>query len=92
MKDYYYFKEEGSYIDDPDNAVAVALTAREGQMDTLLNPHFAFFTIPDAFGIADSQNRLIYDNQATKIVVDEGTCKGSNLLAGQVLFRQKFTL
>lgn len=39
--DYYYFKEEGSYIDDPDNAVAVALTAREGQMDTLLNPHFA---------------------------------------------------
>ena len=39
--DYSYFKEEGSYIDDPDNAVAVAFTAREGQMDTLINPHFA---------------------------------------------------
>ena len=39
--DYSFFKEEGSYIEDPDNAVAVAFTAREGQMDTLINPHFA---------------------------------------------------
>ena len=53
-------------------------------------PHFAFFTIPDAFGIADSQNRLIYDNQATKIVVDEGPCKGSNLLRGKAYLQKLY--
>ena len=53
-------------------------------------PHFAFFTIPDAFGIADRQNRLIYDNQATKIVVDEGPCKGSNLLRGKAYLQKLY--
>lgn len=53
-------------------------------------PHFAFFTIPDAFGIADSQNRLIYDNQASKIVVDEGPCKGSNLLRGKAYLQKLY--
>ncbi|MFW5510716.1 MAG: LTA synthase family protein [Prevotella sp.] len=53
-------------------------------------PHFAFFTIPDAFGIADSQNRLIYDNQATKIVVDEGPCKSSNLLRGKAYLQKLY--
>ena len=53
-------------------------------------PHFAFFTIPDAFGIADSQNRLIYDNQAAKIVVDEGPCKGSNLLRGKAYLQKLY--
>lgn len=53
-------------------------------------PHFAFFTIPDAFGMADSQNRLIYDSQATKIVVDEGPCKGSNLLRGKAYLQKLY--
>ena len=38
--DYYYFKEEGSYVDDVENTVAVAFTASAGQ-ETLLNPHLA---------------------------------------------------
>lgn len=53
-------------------------------------PHFAFFTIPDAFGMTDSQNRLIYDSQATKIVVDEGPCKGSNLLRGKAYLQKLY--
>lgn len=39
-KDYYYFKEEGSYIDDVENTVSVSFTAQNGQ-DTLTNPHLA---------------------------------------------------
>lgn len=38
--DYSYFKEEGSYVDDIENTVAVAFTASEGQ-ETLINPHIA---------------------------------------------------
>lgn len=39
--DYSYFREEGHYVDDPENTVAVAFTATSGQMDTLINPHIA---------------------------------------------------
>lgn len=38
--DYSYFREEGSYVDDIENTVAVAFTASEGQ-ETLINPHIA---------------------------------------------------
>ena len=38
--DYTYFREEGSYIDDVENTVAVSFTAEGGQ-ETLINPHLA---------------------------------------------------
>ncbi len=38
--DFSYFREEGSYVDDIENTVAVAFTAAEGQ-ETLGNPHIA---------------------------------------------------
>lgn len=38
--DHSYFREEGSYVDDVENTVAVAFTASSGQ-ETLLNPHLA---------------------------------------------------
>ena len=38
--DYSYFRQEGSYVDDPENTVAVAFTASSSQ-DTLINPHLA---------------------------------------------------
>ncbi len=38
--DYSYFREEGSYVDDVEDTVAVSFTASEGQ-ETLLNPHLA---------------------------------------------------
>ena len=55
-------------------------------------PHFAFFTIPDAFGMADEENRLIYDNQASKIVLDEGPRKGSNLLRGKAYLQKLYDI
>lgn len=38
--DFSYFREEGSYIDDVEDAVAVSFTANEGT-ETLINPHIA---------------------------------------------------
>ena len=58
--DYSYFREEGSYIDDPDNTVAVAFTAREGQMDTLINHNFDItFTTKGIVYSKDHDNSLM---------------------------------
>lgn len=34
-------------------------------------PKFAFFTVPDAFGIVSKENAVIYDNKQQKIVYDK---------------------
>ena len=39
--DYSFYREEGNYIDDPENTIALAFTATAGQQDTLVNPHLA---------------------------------------------------
>ena len=31
-------------------------------------PHFAFFTVPDAFGVVDAKDSLIYDNKSAQVV------------------------
>ncbi|MBO4984703.1 MAG: sulfatase-like hydrolase/transferase [Bacteroides sp.] len=52
----------------------------------LLNPsapHFAFFTVPDAFGLVTPDNALIYDCKAGRIALDEGVSPGRNLPLGQ---------
>ena len=46
-------------------------------------PHFAFFTVPDAFGMVSEENELIYDNKSHRTVVDRGRQKSYNLLRGQ---------
>ncbi len=38
--EYCYFREVGSYVDDPDNTVALSFTAESGR-DTLNSPHLA---------------------------------------------------
>ena len=43
------------------------------------SPHFAFFTVPDAFGMVTADNQVIFNCQAGTVVVDEGTAKGKNL-------------
>ena len=42
-------------------------------------PHFAFFAVPDAFGLVTTDNQLIYDNQAHRVMLDTGRSKGQNL-------------
>ena len=54
------------------------------------NPHFAFFTVPDAFGMLTEDNALIFDNQAGKTVWDEGENPGANLLKGQAYLQKLY--
>ena len=42
-------------------------------------PHFAFFTFPDAMGMINDENFIIYDNTSNKVVRDEGKVKGKNV-------------
>ena len=36
------------------------------------SPHFAFFTVPDAFGFVTTENRIIFDNKSERVVWDDG--------------------
>jgi phosphoglycerol transferase MdoB-like AlkP superfamily enzyme len=47
------------------------------------SPHFAFFTFPDAFGMVTQTNGLIYDCTSNKVMIDEGSTPGANLLPGK---------
>lgn len=53
-------------------------------------PHFAFFTVPDAFGMVTPDNRLVFDCQADAVAVDEGTAKGKNLLPGKAYLQRLY--
>jgi phosphoglycerol transferase MdoB-like AlkP superfamily enzyme len=53
-------------------------------------PHFAFFTVPDAFGLATKDNALIYDNQSGKVMLDLGDAKGKNLKPGKAYLQKLY--
>lgn len=42
------------------------------------SPHFGYFTFPDGFGMATSDNQLIFDCEVNGIVLDLGKKKGEN--------------
>lgn len=42
------------------------------------NPHFAFFTVPDAMGYADADNAMIFDNASGKVVYSRRNAAESN--------------
>ncbi len=54
------------------------------------SPHFAFFTVPDAFGMVTADNQVIYNCQAGAVVVDEGTAKGTNLPLGEAYLQKLY--
>ncbi len=54
------------------------------------SPHFAFFAVPDAFGMVTPDNRLIFDCRSSSVVLDEGTAKGRNLLPGQAYLQKLY--
>lgn len=54
------------------------------------NPHFAFFTMPDAFGMLTDENQLIFNNQSGEIAVDEGEHPGLNLPKGKAYLQKLF--
>lgn len=52
-------------------------------------PKFAFFDVPDAFGMVSEDNSIIYDNKTQKIVYDQGR-KGYNLKRGQAYLQKLY--
>ena len=52
-------------------------------------PKFAFFDVPDAFGMVSEENSIIYDNKTQKIVYDQGK-KGYNLKRGQAYLQKLY--
>lgn len=54
------------------------------------SPHFAFFTVPDAFGMVTADNQVIYDCQAGAVTVDKGVAKGKNLTLGEAYLQKLY--
>lgn len=54
------------------------------------SPHFAFFTVPDAFGMVTKENRLIFECQSNSVVLDEGEEPGVNLQRGKAYLQKIF--
>lgn len=54
------------------------------------SPHFAFFTVPDAFGLVTADNQVIFNCQADDVAVDEGTAKGKNLPLGKAYLQKLY--
>lgn len=53
-------------------------------------PKFAFFTVPDAFGVVSEENSLIYDNKAAETVYDKGPKPGYNKKRGQAFLQKLY--
>lgn len=53
-------------------------------------PKFAFFTVPDAFGMVTEENSLIYDNKSNKTVYDKGSKLGFNKKRGQAYLQKLY--
>ncbi|BCS86058.1 sulfatase [Prevotella herbatica] len=53
-------------------------------------PHFAFFTVPDAWGMATADNRIIYDNTSNKIMLNEGKRKSLLLNSGKAYLQKLY--
>lgn len=53
-------------------------------------PHFAFFAVPDAFGMVTLDNQLIFNCEANAVALDEGSAKGKNLLPGEAYLQKLY--
>jgi phosphoglycerol transferase MdoB-like AlkP superfamily enzyme len=53
-------------------------------------PHFAFFTVPDAWGMATEDNHIIYDNKSNKIMLNEGKRKSLLLNSGKAYLQKLY--
>lgn len=53
-------------------------------------PHFAFFTVPDAFGMVTAEGQVIFDNQSSRTVVEAGVDGRRNLEAGKAYLQKLY--
>lgn len=54
------------------------------------SPHFAFFTVPDAFGMVTQDNQVIFNCQSNAAALDEGLSKGKNLPLGKAYLQKLY--
>lgn len=54
------------------------------------NPHFAFFTVPDAMGYADADNAVIFDNASGKVVYSRGNAAESNAVRAKAYLQKLY--
>lgn len=54
------------------------------------SPHFGYFTYPDGFGMTTPNNQLIYDCEASSVVLDLGNKKGVNLKPAKALLQSLY--
>lgn len=54
------------------------------------NPHFAFFTVPDAMGYADDDNAVIFNNASGKVVYSRGTAAESNAVRAKAYLQKLY--
>lgn len=54
------------------------------------SPHFAFFSVPDAFGFVTPDNQVIFNCQADAVALDEGQAKGKNLSSGKAYLQKLY--
>lgn len=54
------------------------------------NPHFAFFTVPDAMGYADADNAMIFDNASGKVVYSRGNAAESNTVRAKAYLQKLY--
>lgn len=52
------------------------------------SPHFAFFTFPDAFGLVDEDNQVVFNNESKKVVLDRGKRPRKNLKRGKAYLQK----
>lgn len=52
------------------------------------SPHFAFFTFPDAFGLVDEDNQVVFNNVSKTVVLDRGKRSGKNLKRGKAYLQK----
>ena len=65
------------------------ITFSKDLFDTTFH-HFAFFTHPDAVGMADENNQIMVDNPSQKPLFDLGTKKGTNKRKAQAYLQKLF--
>ncbi len=53
-------------------------------------PKFAFFTVPDAFGVVSEENSLIFDNKTKKAVYNKGSHLDYNAKRGQAYLQKLY--
>ena len=54
------------------------------------SPHFAFFAMPDGFGMVTPENQLIYDCSSQRTVLDKGSNPGQNLPQGKAYLQKLY--